>query len=118
MFDFEKAAQLAAFFLWLEGGAMKRPKLMELTYLAERRFKAECGAPLTGDAVFHTGRGPGLSALLELSLGFTSDPSWDTWVSCEADYCLGLKKRPAGEEDFDRLNPDARRICKELHKSF
>ena len=50
MFNEQKAAQIAAWFLGKAGGTMPHLKLMKLMYLAERESMAKHGFPMTGES--------------------------------------------------------------------
>lgn len=102
MFNEQKAAQIAAWFLGKAGGTMPHLKLMKLMYLAERESMAKHGFPMTGDRFVAMPHGPVLSLTLNhINDQAPSSPGgWDDWISDKANYEVGLLKSP----DSDALD--------------
>jgi len=66
LFDEQRTAQAAAFFLHKAGGQMSKVKLMKLLYLAERESYRRYGEPISGDTLLSTPGGPVLSTTQNL----------------------------------------------------
>src|ERR1700710_929248 len=92
MFNEQKSAQIAAWFVAREGGTMPHLKLIKLMHLAERASLAEHGYLLTGDRFASMPRGPCLSLTLNLTnAAVDSQPDgWDSWISDKANHTVGL----------------------------
>ena len=58
LFDERKAAEAAAFLLFMAGGKLPLIKLVKLLYLAERLSLQRYGEPLTGDRLVAMPNGP------------------------------------------------------------
>lgn len=105
MFNEQKAAQIAAWFLGQAGGAMPHLKLMKLMYLADRQAMARCGFSMTGDRFVSMPHGPVLSnTLSHINDEATSSPDgWDSWISDKANHEVALV-RNAEPEALDLLS--------------
>jgi uncharacterized phage-associated protein len=93
MFNEQKAAQIAAWFLSQEGGVMPHLKLMKLMYLCERESMKRCGFPMTGDSFVSMKHGPVLSNTLNCINGYSQsspESGWDSWISDKADNKVAL----------------------------
>lgn len=94
IFDEQKAANAAAYFLFRSGGPMEMEvlKLMKLLYLAERRSFELFGEPLIGDRLVSMPHGPVLSLTYNHMNGeLDSAPGgWDDWIGGRFDHMLGL----------------------------
>lgn len=88
MFDLKKAAHAAAYLLWKRGGEMSSHKLMNLMYLAEKRFLLEYGERLTGDTMVSMPLGPVLSGVCDCFMG--GHEYWCAWVKNPGNYNLAL----------------------------
>ena len=64
MFNEQKTAQIAAWFISQGGGSMPHLKLMKLMYLAERESMSRHGFTMTGDYFVSMPHGPVLSLTL------------------------------------------------------
>lgn len=105
MFNEQKAAQIAAWFLAQAGGAMPHLKLMKLMYLADREAMRSHGFPMTGDHFVSMPHGPVLSnTLSHIDDEAPSAPDgWDSWISDKANYEVALV-REASLEALDYLS--------------
>ena len=105
MFNEQKAAQIAAWFLAQAGGTMPHLKLMKLMYLADRDAMAEYGFPMTGDHFVSMPHGPVLSnTLSHINDEATSSvDGWDSWISDKANHEVGLL-RSVGSDALDYLS--------------
>lgn len=105
MFNEQKAAQIAAWFLAQAGGAMPHLKLMKLMYLADREAMLEHGFPMTGDHFVSMPHGPVLSNTLSHmnDEAPTSPDGWDSWIGDKANHEVALV-RNASAEDLDYLS--------------
>lgn len=106
MFNEQKAAQVAAWFIGQEGGAMPHLKLMKLMYLAERESMKRSGYPMMGDRLVALKYGPVLSQTLNhINDQAPSTPGngWDSWISDRADNKVALVN-PVSPEDLDELS--------------
>jgi len=93
MYNEQKAAQIAAWFLSQAGGRMPHLKLMKLMYLADREAMRQYGFPMTGARFVSMPHGPVLSN----TLSHINDeaPSnqldgWDSWISDKEDHVVAL----------------------------
>lgn len=106
MFNEQKAAQIAAWFLSRQEGRMPHLKLMKLMYLADRQAMLTHGFPMTGDRFVAMPHGP----VLSLTLSHINDeaPSsvggWDSWISDKADFVVALARETPTREDLDELS--------------
>lgn len=105
MFNEQKAAQIAAWFLAQEGGAMPHLKLMKLMYLADREAMLRFGFPMTGDLFVSMPHGPVLSnTLSHINDEAQSAPDgWDKWISDKANHMVALVREPNPDE-LDELS--------------
>jgi uncharacterized phage-associated protein len=106
MFNEQKAAQVAAWFIGQSGGVMPHLKLMKLMYLAERESMKRSGYPMMGDRLVALKHGPVLSQTLNhINDAAPSSPltGWDSWVSDRADNQVALVK-PLCQAELDELS--------------
>jgi uncharacterized phage-associated protein len=105
MYNEQKAAQIAAWFIAQEGASMPHLKLMKLMYLADRESMLQFGFPMTGDRFVSLKHGPVLSLTLShLDDEAPSAPNgWDSWISDKANHEVALV-RPATPEALDHLS--------------
>lgn len=99
MFNEQKTAQMAAFFLARsKAGKMPHLKLMKLLYLSEREAVRAFGRPMSGDCLVSMPHGPVLSRTLDLINGYVeSRPGgWEEWVSDKENHTVALRN-PLGE---------------------
>lgn len=92
-FSEKKAAQIAAFFIYRNGGKAELLKLIKLMYFAERRSFAEYGEPMTGDQYYSLDHGPILSKTLDHINNFVDSApgGWETWIQDREDHFLALR---------------------------
>lgn len=81
VFNEEKAAEAAAYLLYLADGSMPYIRLIKLLYLADRQSLIETGRPIIGDQVVSMDHGPVLSRVYDLIKGLHADGSWQRHVS-------------------------------------
>lgn len=119
MFNEQKTAQIAAWFLSQEGGAMPHLKLMKLMYLAERQSMAEHGYPMTGDRFVAMPHGPVLSLTLDhINDAVPSAPNgWDDWISDRAGHVVALA-RDVNDQAFDELSKNDLGVLASVWKNF
>lgn len=105
MFNEEKVAQIAAYFLQKRGGQMSYLKLMKLMYLADRESMAQFEEPMSDDAWFAMDKGPVLSNVLNLIQGSSMSGQWDSWVAqAPVPHEVSLARPGAGRDRFDELS--------------
>lgn len=102
MYNEKIAAQVAAYFVYREGGTLKVLKLMKLMYLAERASLEQYGEPIMGDRLVSMQHGPALSITLDhINDSIESqEGGWNDWISDKADYCVSLKAEGNPIEDL------------------
>ncbi len=105
MFNEQKAAQIAAWFIASQGGTMPHLKLIKLMYLAERASLKAHGYLMTGDRFVAMPHGPVLSLTLDhINDGVRSaQDGWDSWVSDKANHTVGLV-REVTRDALDELS--------------
>lgn len=124
MFNSEKTTQVAAFFLWKEGGNYTMPylKLMKLMYFAEKEGLFRFGYSITGDKMVSMPHGPVLSHTYNMILDGSSHPDWERWISGESNYCVSLNAAGITEENyidkFDLLNKAERDLIAEIQAKY
>lgn len=120
MFNEQKTAQIAGWFLAQAAGTMAHLKLMKLMYLADRESMRRNSFPMTGDHFVSMPHGP----VLSLTLSHMNDeaPStpggWDDWISDKADYVVGLRKPHVDPDDFDELSRTDLAVLSDVWKQF
>lgn len=89
----KKAAQIAAFFISQDGGAIGILKLMKLMYLAERESFQRYGEPMTGDKLCSMEHGPVLSTTYNHCNNMITSKAggWESWIRDREDNMLSLK---------------------------
>lgn len=126
LFNEKKAAQVAAFFLFM---ASQRDanitilKLMKLMYLAERSSYEQYGEPIIGDALVSMPNGPVLSGTLEL-INFgslkSSDCGWDELIAERSGRDMALKSVDLikSEDDLRELSESDLEILRSIWSQF
>lgn len=119
MYDEQKAAQIAAWFLNRAGGSMPHLKLMKLMYLAERESMRTSGFPMTGDRFVSMTHGPVLSCTLShiRDEAPSAPEGWDSWISDLADHKVGLV-RQVHHDVLDRLSRANVAVLEEIWAKF
>lgn len=119
MYNEQKSAQIAAWFLAQAGGAMAHLKLMKLMYLADREAMRTSGFPMTGDRFVSMPHGPVLSNTLSHinDEAFSSDGGWDSWISDKANHEVGLL-RPISAEALDQLSRADLSVLEAIWRKF
>ena len=89
----KKAAQIAAFFIYRDGGQTDILKLVKLMYFAERESFTQHGEPLTGDSFFSLDHGPILSQTLDhVNNMVDSEPQgWEYWIKDRENHQVSLR---------------------------
>lgn len=123
LFDERRAAQAAAFLLFMAGGQLPLVKLMKLMYLAERLSLARYGEPLTGDRLVSMPHGPVLSMTLDHINGAlpSIEDGWDSWVADRADNVVALRdasKIRSPEDDLLCLSESDLEVLQETWRDF
>jgi uncharacterized phage-associated protein len=105
MFNEEKAAQIAAYFLQKRGEKMSYLKLMKLMYLADRESMAEFDESMTDDSWFSMDKGPVLSSVLNLIQGSSRSGQWDAWIAeAHVAHEVVLARPELNRDSFDELS--------------
>lgn len=89
----KKAAQIAAFFIYRNGGQAEILKLIKLMYFAERQSFKEYGEPMTGDTYFSLPHGPILSTTLDHinNLVESGPGGWEHWIQDRDNHFLSIR---------------------------
>jgi uncharacterized phage-associated protein len=119
MYNEQKAAQIAAWFIAQEGGTMPHLKLMKLMYLADREAMRTCGFPITGDRFVSMPHGPVLVNTLNHinDDAFSVAGGWDDWISDKANYEVALL-RQATPETLDHLSRADLQVLQDIWSKF
>jgi uncharacterized phage-associated protein len=119
VFNEQKTAQIAAWFLAQERGTMPHLKLMKLMYLAERESMEKHGFPMTGDRFVSMEHGPVLSRTLNHINGSidSARDGWDSWISDKANHTVGLV-REVDPDAFDELSVADLNVLHSTWKKF
>ena len=123
LFNEQKAAQAAAYFLFRAGKPLSVLKLIKLLYLAERRSFEKFGEPMIGDVLVSMDHGPVLSRTYNHIKGVTrsSKKGWDYWISDRAGHDLALrhpKSLHSPEKDLQQLSDADLGILNEIWMKF
>lgn len=121
MFNEQKVAQMAAFFLnQTSEKRMSHLKLMKLLYLAERESIRESGFPMSEDKYVSMPHGPVLSMTLDLMNGNVESQSngWEFWVSDKEDHEISLRKLFNSLEDLDELSRSELELLQRIWDQF
>jgi uncharacterized phage-associated protein len=94
LFSERKAAQIAAFFIFKEGGELGILKLIKLMYLAERESFTRYGEPITGDTFYSLDHGPILSSTLDHINNLTESApgGWESWIKDRENHLVSLQQ--------------------------
>lgn len=119
MFNEQKTAQIAAWFLSQQHGSMPHLKLIKLMYLAERESMARHGFTMAGDHFVAMPHGPVLSLTLNhVNDAITSAPDgWDSWISDKANHTVGLV-REVTRDVLDELSDADLAVLEATWKKF
>lgn len=119
MYNEQKAAQIAAWFLSQEGGQMPHLKLIKLMYLADRESMIKHGFPMTGDQFVSMPQGPVLSRTLNhINDAIESCPNgWDEWISDRAGHVVALA-REVRPESLDEISKNDFSILEHTWKTY
>ncbi len=123
LFNEQKAAQAAAYFLFRSGRPLSVVKLMKLLYLAERRSFQKFGEPMIGDVLVSMDHGPVLSRTYNHIKGArrSSDKGWEYWIADRAGHDLALRHPKAltsPEKDLLQLSDADLEVLDETWKKF
>lgn len=120
LFNEQKTAQMAVYFLKQQGGKMNKLKLMKLLYLAERESLLRHGMSMTGDYVVSMDHGMVLSKTLDLARETAIDAHQDGWyamIARNGQYDLELTSS-SHHSDLDELSQADRGILKDIWDRF
>lgn len=108
MFDEQKVAQAAAFFVKQGNGRMPILKLMKLLYLADRESIQRYGLPISGDEYASWKHGPVLAETYSLMTGNSesSETGWEYWISDRENHEVALMREASREALRDLSNAD------------
>lgn len=98
-FETRKATQLVAFFCKKQGGEIDVLKLVKLVYLADRKFMAECGYPITNDKHVSMPHGPANSITLNLIDGNIESPIWSELLATREGNKIALHRELLADDD-------------------
>ncbi|MEQ1752244.1 MAG: Panacea domain-containing protein [Prosthecobacter sp.] len=117
VFDIDKAAQVAHFFVSSEGGEMDILKLVKLIYLADRASLQSRRTPIVGGAFYSLKHGPVTEEVLDLINDGTpgTDSPWERLISDRANHRLAVRE-PLLE--YDALSVSEMGVLKEVWKRF
>ncbi len=120
MYNEKIAAQVAAYFVYREGGTLKILKLMKLMYLAERASLEQYGEPIIGDTLVSMKHGPVLSITYDhINDNIDSqDGGWDDWISDRADHCVSLKNEENPVEKLLELSEADVSILESIYDKY
>lgn len=117
MFNEEKVAQIASFFLYKAKGPLSRVKLMKLMYLADKEAMKQLDAPISFDHFVSMPKGPVLSQTLDLING-SSQGIWNEYISDLTNYQIGLNKTIRQDNDLDLLAESEVSILNQIWEKF
>jgi len=122
LYDEQRTAQAAAFFLHKAGGRLPVLKLMKLLYLAERESFRLHGEPISGDRLVSMPHGPVLSVTLNIVNGWggNSRGGWNDWIEDRSGNELALRDPSLirTEQDLLALSEDDVDILNETWSKF
>lgn len=123
LFDERRAAEAAAFLLFMANGQLPVIKLVKLMYLAERLSLQRYGEPLTGDRLVSMPHGPVLSMTYDHINGalHSVEGGWDTWIADRADQMVALRdpsKIRSPEDDLLGLSDSDLEVLREVWTGF
>ena len=120
LFNEQKTAQMAVYFLKQQDGKMNKLKLMKLLYLAERESLLRYGMSMTGDYVVSMDHGMVLSKTLDLARETAIDAHPDGWyamIARHGQYDLELTSS-SHDTELDELSQADRGILKDIWDRF
>jgi len=119
MFKERKAAQIAAYFLNKDGGAMPHIKLVKLMYLADRQAYDDYGFSISEDDAVSMPYGPVLSKTLDLINGNVRyADAWKALISAKADNKVALCNTTVDVEDLDELVTEEMSVFDKVFDKF
>lgn len=121
MFNEQKVAQMAAFFLnQTTDKRLPNLKLMKLLYIAERESVRDSGFPMSEDKCVSMPHGPVLSMTLDLMNGnVESQPNgWEFWVSDKEGHEISLRNQFTSLEDLDELSRAELELLQQVWHQF
>jgi len=122
LYNEERTAQTAAYFLHMAGGRLPLLKLMKLLYLAERESYRRHGEPIIGGRLVCMPHGPVLSVTLNIVDGWAghSTGDWDGWIEDRSRHELALRdpSRIRNEQDLRALSDDDVNILHAIWNRF
>lgn len=120
LFNEQKTAQMAVYFLKQQDGKMNKLKLMKLLYLAERESLHRYGMSMTGDYVVSMDHGMVLSKTLDLARETAIDAHPDGWyamIARHGQYDLELTSS-SHDTELDELSQADHGILKDIWDHF
>ena len=117
VFDIDKAAQVAHFFVSCEGGEMDILKLVKLIYLADRASLQSRRAPIVGGAFYSLRHGPVTEEVLDLINDGTpgADSTWERLISDRANHRVAVNE---ALPEYDALAASEMKVLEETWKRF
>jgi len=114
------AAQVAAYFIYREGGRLNIMKLIKLMYLAERESLKQYGEPITGDELVSMNYGPVMSVTLDHINGAIPSVAdgWDSWINDIANRCVSSSVDGDPVDSLDELSDADIDILIGVYKKF
>jgi uncharacterized phage-associated protein len=104
-FNVRKAAQVAAFFVWAQGGKIHVLKLLQLIYLADRQALESHDAPILNDKFVSMAHGPANSLTMNQINGCADkNEAWDQIITDRHGHFVALRNRNLAVSDFDELS--------------
>src|SRR5271165_3867009 len=117
-FDPDKATEVAARFIQLEGGLINVLKLVKLIYLLERESIEKRGIPVVGGVYFSMKNGPVTSEILDLINSgqlWNCQTSWANFIAPRGpDYAVELINEPG----TDHLSIWEQELIAALYRHF
>jgi uncharacterized phage-associated protein len=114
------AAQVAAYFIHCEGGAIKILKLMKLMYLTERESLHRYGVPMMGDTLVSMQHGPVMSITLDHMNDCidSKEGGWNDWISDRANHCVSLKTEEDPTDNLLELSDADIEVMESIYGEF
>lgn len=117
MYNTERTAQAAAYFLLLAKGSVPGQRLLRLMYLADREWLLKNGSLLTGDTYAATQQGPELHRLNKTALTESASP-WTRLIRTEEDGKFALRDPQPPKETLDLLSPAAETLITRVFEQY
>lgn len=117
VFDINKAAQVAHYFVTKAGGEMEILKLVKLIYLADRGSLEKRRVPIVGGTFYSLKHGPVTEEILDLINDGTREGNspWEQLISDRANHRVAAVDAIG---DYDALSASELRILEEVWQRF